>query len=270
MSSYRNLVEAAKTRYENGVGTQQELIRAELRLSHSAHWGIELKHKQRRVAAEINALQNLSPDSSVPSPAEMPKAPSSVSGHALTASLFNHPQLLAADALLEGSAVALRLAEKARMPDFVAELSYVGMLDPEEKRFQVGLGLNLPFDQRRRKQAVAVAAAERRRQQAIKQQTLIGLQARFQSLKAKFEEHRHVVDLYSGQLINLARKSLEAAERDYANGVGEFSDVALAIADLQDAEQRLHRHKADLFITVAELTELSAVNLFEPGKNNEI
>lgn len=264
IDSYTLLVEASETRYQNGSGRQQDVLQSSLRLRHAEHQQIELQQQKRRTGIAINTLLNRAPNEALLAPADLPTTATLPEEQALKQdleqeweqALLAHPQYQRAEAQQRSAALKLRLAKRDRYPDFVAEVSHIGTLDPEEKRLQLGLGIKLPFDQGKRKHGIAAADAALRSNLAAQQQALAILRQRLASLLSRFHEHQHIVQLYSGDLLTLASRARQAAERDYANGISDFNAVTMAITDLQTTEQRLRRHQANLFITAAELEEL--------------
>lgn len=256
VDSYTLLEAASETRYQNGSGRQQDLLQSQLRLRHAQHQQIELLEQKRRTGIAINTLLNRAPSADLLTAADLPSPALLPSNNELERALLAHPRYQAAEAKLRNAALKLRLEKRQRYPDFVAEVSHIGTLDPEEKRLQLGLGINIPFDQGKRKYGIAAAEQRLQSELAAQQQVLATLRQSLHNLLSSYHEHKHIVQLYSGDLLSLAVQSQNAAERDYANGVGDFNAVTSAVTDLQQTEQRLRRHQANLFITAAELEAL--------------
>lgn len=256
VSSFDQLSHSANSRYQNGQGKQQDALQSEVRLLHAQHERVTLQQQRQRLAIQLNQLRNRPLVNAVLAPAAMPVMPAMPSDEDLLSSLEQHPAYLAALDSVAAAEARLTLAKRERYPDFVAEIAHVGTLDPEEKRWQVGLGLNLPFDQGKRRHGVAAARANKQKLALDAQATLLTLKEQLASQLSRYQEHLHIEALYAEQLLPLAKQSQQAAQRDYANGISDFDTVTAAITDYQKAAMQLRRHQADRFMIFAEIEQL--------------
>jgi outer membrane protein TolC len=263
VSSFELLTRSANSRYQNGQGKQQDALQSEMRLLHAQHQRVTLQQQGQRLAIQLNQLRNRPLENPVLAPAAMPAMPAIPKDEELLTSLEQHPAYLAALDLVIAAEARLSLAKRERYPDFVAEVAHVGTLDPEEKRWQVGLGLNLPFDQGKRRHGVAAAMANKQKLALDAQAKLLALKEQLASQLSRYQEHLHIEALYTEQLLPLAKQSQQAAQQDYANGISDFDTVTAAITDYQKAAMQLRRHQADRFMILAEIEQLAGRQLHE-------
>lgn len=265
VSSFEHLTRSANSRYQNGQGKQQDALQSQVRLLHAQHQRVTLQQQRQRLAIQLNQLRNRPLESAVLAPAAMPAMPAIPKDEGLLPLLEQHPAYLAALDAVAAAEARLTLAKRERYPDFVAEVAHVGTLDPEEKRWQVGLGLNLPFDQGKRRHGVAAAMANKQKLALDAQAKLLALKEQLASQLSRYQEHLHIEALYTEQLLPLAKQSQQAAQQDYANGISDFDTVTAAIADHQQAAMQLRRHQADRFMILAEINQLVGRQLHEPS-----
>lgn len=254
--SFDGLMRSANTRYQNGQGKQQDALQSELRLLHAKHQRVTLQQQKKRIEVQLNTLRNRSLQTAVLPPASLPAMPSALEGDSLVPLLNQHPSYLAALDVLEGAEAQLTLARRDRYPDFVAEAAYIGTLDPEQKRWQVGVGFNIPFDQAKRRHGEAAANARNQKLALQAEAKLLALKEQLGMQLSSYQEHQHIEMLYAEQLLPVAKQSQQAAEQDYANGLSDFDTVTTAITDYQQTAMQLRRHQADRLVILAELEQL--------------
>jgi outer membrane protein TolC len=256
LQSFEGLTRSANTRYQNGQGKQQDALQSEVRLLHAKHQRVTLQQQKQRIGFQLNALRNRSLERTVLPPASIPAMPQPLHGDSLMPLLNQHPSYLAALDALEGADAQLKLAKRDRYPDFVAEAAYIGTLDPEEKRWQVGLGFNIPFDQGKRRHGETAANANKQKLALQAESKLLALKEQLGLQLSRYEEHQHIEMLYAEQLLPVAKQSQQAAQQDYANGLSDFDTVTTAITDYQKTAMQLRRHQADRLVILAELEQL--------------
>lgn len=256
LRSYESLTRSADTRYQNGQGKQQDALQSKVRLLHARHQLVTLIQQKRRIGIQLNKLRNKPLDSSVLPPTALPVMPKTLDTTSLLAVIENHPEYRSAKDKLEASVGELALAKRERYPDFVAEAAYVGTLDPEEKRWQVGLGVNLPFDQAKRRSRITAAIAGKNKLQINAEAKLLELKEDLRLTTSRYQEHVHIQKLYAQELLPVAKRNQQAAQQDYANGVSNLDTVTAAITDYQKTALQLRRHQADRLVILAEIEQL--------------
>lgn len=258
------LLSVVETQYGAGIGGQQDVVQAQTRALHNRHQRIELQQQRKRVAALLNALRDQPADAPLPPPARYPSVPELSAQSLLREAMFvAHPRLSANASQRQRAEAQLALAEREYWPDFTVHAGYVGTLDPAEKRFQVGVGINIPLQRTRRRASEDVARAE-----------LLGIAASERSIRAQLdqalvtqisalEEAQHVVHLYRSQLLDLAAQNVNAAKADYESGSGSFTDIITAAEQQLDFQLELASARADALIARAAIRRLVGDERFE-------
>lgn len=246
---------AAEARYAAGRAGQQDPLQAEVARARLATEAITLERRRREVQARINALLSRSPQAHVPEPAPLP-APVAVPPLSLLQqqAVQTHPVLDQARARIAEAQAQRALAAKDFYPDFRVMTGYNSLWDEPDKRWTIGVGINLPFDYGNKRSATLDAArAEllRRRWQLTDQEAeLLGA---LEAARAAVEETAALIKVYRSRLLPLAEDNLAAARADYRAGGGSFLNVIDAEREQLRTEDGLARTRADYLRRVAEL-----------------
>lgn len=250
----RKLASVVKSRYAAGVGLQQDALDVRTRQTHNDHDLVLLQKKKATIAARMRRL--LADQSMVlGQPHALPSLPI-VNEHAATIDSTNSPMLAAARAKRSETSAQVRLSEKAYYPDLGFSVSYLGALDPHEKRLQVGVSIKLPFGGGRDGKLGAAMAAQRS-SELQELDTQYWLAEQTGKTLANITAARDTIRIYETQLITQLRRTLRAAKSDYASGVGKFSDVINVDERLRKARFELARARTNEVIGSANLSFLT-------------
>jgi outer membrane protein TolC len=178
--------------------------------------------------------------------------------------LQSHPELKAITANINAYKTQNKLAALDYYPDLKVSAGYNSLWDNEDKRFNIGIGINIPLDQSKRHAAEQEASANSQQAHWRK----IDLDARINEqlaiAYAQVEESLHVLHLYRQQLSALADANLTAAKADYQSGKGDFltlisSEKNRMQTQLQteQALANVHRSFAKLEQAVGKLEQMS-------------
>jgi len=259
----------AEVKYGTGQASQQDVLRAEVEQARLEHQAIVLNRKQQNILAQINTLLNRTPDAPVPPPAALAEIRELPDVDQLRKmALETHPALKSLIARNQASDARLKLAEREYYPDFNVNAGYNSLWNQDEKRFTIGVGINIPLLQGKRDAKVSEQRARSQQnafQIADKQAEIAGaVQRSYNSV----EESRHVLKLYENKLLALAEENLLAAKIDYQSGAGGFLDLVSAEKNLiqtqlsyvkaqRDHHQQLallSKHVADPSLVTGDLT----------------
>jgi outer membrane protein TolC len=253
---YRQLLKTASTKYENGAGLQQDLLSAQTQLMHIQHHAIVLAEKREIIRSEINLLRHQNSDDVVDRPAKLVAQDAAEALPVLLDKLDNHPTIKSLSAQNNSAAIKTELALLKRFPDFVAQAAYFSNRDPNDKRLQLGVGIQIPLDQSRRRADISAAEDQQKSAQSDLAHARAKLESSISKVLSRIRQQRHIVHLYSQRLEALAGKNRSAALNDYTNGESGFAAIAEATRHVFDVSLTLARARADLFIAHAELTKL--------------
>ncbi len=241
------LRQVAETHYAAGSGNQQDALQVEVARVGLERDAITLERRQREVQARINALLDRPPEAALPAPAALPSPTALPSLRRLQeAATEQHPELRQVRAHIRASSDQLKLAEKAFYPDFRVSTGYNSLWDNVDKRWTVGVSINLPLDYgSKRSAAVDAARADARRAQWQLTDRASQLRSEIDASRAAVVAQANIIHLYDGQLLPLANDNLDAAVANYRGGGGAFINVLDAERQKLRTEEGLARAKAD-------------------------
>lgn len=257
-SVVRRLIPVAEAQYSAGSGLQQDVLSAQTRAERVRLQRLRLQQQQRRLQAAINALRGQSPQQPLASPADLPPWQELPSTDELLERLAaTDPRLQTLSAREQAANTRTALAEREFYPDLTAGIAYVGTLDPDEKRLQLSLAINVPLNQSRRQAEVDAAHAEALRFNYERTDLLARLQAELSQALTSAQEATEASVLYRQSLIPRAQQTLRAAQAEYESGRGDFANIVAAETQLLELQLELARTRADWRIAVAMLDQLT-------------
>jgi outer membrane protein TolC len=164
-----------------------------------------------------------------------------------------HPEIRRIEAQVAAASTQRDLADKAFLPDFGANLGYIGTLDPSDKRLQIGVTINIPLYRDKRRAELDASNADLRRIQHALTARRLDVLAALENAYTHTHHAIEVVRLYETRLLELARSNLDAALADYSSGAGPFINVVTAERQVLDTRQRYERARADYWRMRADL-----------------
>ena len=245
----------AETQYAAGRARQQDVLQAEVEAARIDTDIVTHQRRQREVQAIINGLLNRSPQSPLPPPAPLPAPAEPPTLQVLQeAALQEHPELRRIQARIAEAKAQHSLAEKDYFPDFKLSAGYNTLWDDADKRWMVGLSINVPFNFSGKRSATRNATQAdvmRYRWQLTDREAQ--LLAQLEQERARVEESREIVAIHRQRLLPLAEESLNAAVADYRAGQGSFLTVIDAERQQLRTEDNLARAHADYLRALAAL-----------------
>jgi outer membrane protein TolC len=146
-------------------------------------------------------------------------------------------------------------------------VGYNSLWDNENKRFNMGIGINIPLDQSKLRAAEQEAKANSQQAHWRKIDLEAKISEELAVAYAHVEESLHVLRLYRGQLSLLADENLAAAKADYQAGKGDFLTLLNSKKNrlhtqlqTEQALVNVHRHFAKLEQAVGSLEPLSTAD----------
>lgn len=247
------LQEVARTAYASGQAPEQDVLRAEVEQTRLENEALTLVRRRAVIRARINALLDRDPDAPLPSPGELPGGTPLAPKAALArTALARYPKLRGFDAKIEANRDRIDLARKDRYPNFVLGTGY-NQLMATDKRWTVGVTINIPLDRSRRRAELDQAHAELRETQARRADVRARLLSDLAESYASARQARESAELDERRLVPLAAENLEASEGDYRSGSGDFLKLITAERQYLMAELDLARARADYYIQLASL-----------------
>lgn len=249
----REFLQNAKTRYETGQVSQQDVLQAEVEIGRQEERQVTLERMRQVAIARINTLLNQAPNLPLPPPpATITVQDSLPDPDALRASaLARRPDLQALANHIAAEQAALALAYEEYCPDFEPFLMYDRFMGNNEQNrdlaTMVGVRLNLPVRKERRLGAVAEAQARiGQRQAELANRTN---QANFEVQQAyeQVRESERVVRLYDKKILPAAAENVKAAQAAYVTAKVPFLSLIDAQRTAVSLRDRYYEAIADYY-----------------------
>jgi outer membrane protein TolC len=260
LKNFRNI---AVTRYSTGRASKQDVLRAEVERALLKHQAIGLQRQRKIRLAQLNTLLNRTPYAPLPVPQKLADISALPDLEQLQIkAMQSRPELKAVESNIKAHETQTELAALAYYPDIKLSAGYNSLWDNEDKRFNIGVGINIPLDQSKLRAAEQEARANS--QQAYWRK--IDLQAKISEelavAYAHVEESLHVLHLYRQQLSSLADANMAAAKADYQAGRGDFLTLISSEKNSMQTQLQTEQALANVHRRFAELEQ--AVGTLEP------
>ena len=257
---WRTFIEVARTQFAVGVGTKSAVLKA-MHARHSLQQeALELKAMLIRDLSELKRLGNFGAASRVELDSPIPLTTLSEEKMSQWLLSLNQQSLIQQQqARQRQTEHELSLAEKDRYPSFNVIARYNSLWNQDAKRWQLGVGLNMPFDLDKRQSREDSLRAE---QQALRwdlQQLRITLREMLTQALSFWRQAQQVHGLYLREILPLARETLDAALVEYQSGQGDFLSLLNAESQLLSSERKALKALRDQYAQYAQLLAVTGV-----------
>ena len=253
-----SLEQVAQTRYANGLGAQQEVIRAQVEQTGLRGELIDLDNESHNIQARLNTLLSRPAMTALAEPASLRPlpAPAQLDYTALEKKLLaRNPQLLIADARIKAAEKSRDLAYNNRFPGFtlgVAPTQSGGAI----KTWDLMVELNIPLQQGSRRsqeyEAESMLEASGARKKALLNRMLSDLSESISSL----ETARRTESLTATQLLPQAELNYQSALAGYETGKVDFAILLDAQRQILKARQQQLKAQLEEQLRLAEIERL--------------
>lgn len=246
----------ARAQNEVGKVTLQDVLRAHIELERLTTEIANLEDSRNPLLAQFKAALGLkAEDTAPPVPQKYESTPLDLtSAHLFATALARNPRLKAMEAEVRRADASLRLAFKARVPDFSAGIEADVKASPLMVRPQIGVTLPLWRD----KTAAQIAGAQADKQAAEARLSAeeIALAVEFAEKSFLFREASRSLELLTARLLPIARQSLEVAQAGYVTGKVDFLNLLDAERTLLDFQLSAVDARVQRELALAELSLL--------------
>lgn len=251
----------ARAQNEVGKVTLQDVLRAQIEQERLTTEIANLEDSRNPMLAQFKAALGLKADDAAPPvPQKYESSPLDLSSESLFATaLARNPRLKAMEAEVRRADASLRLAYKARVPDFSIGIEADIKASPIMVSPQVGI--TLPIWRDKTAAQIAGAQADKQAAEARLSAEEIALAVEFAEKSFLFREASRSLDLLTSRLLPKAQQSLEVARSGYVSGKVDFLNLldaerTLLEFQLSEIDARVQRELA--------LAELSLLVLGTP------
>ena len=257
------LEQIAQTRYANGLGQQQDVIRIQLEQTRLQTELIAIQNAHHHSHVRLNALLSRPGNAALAEPAAprpMP-SPAQLDETALLERLdAQNPQLRMADASLRAADRQRELQYADRYPDITLGVAPT-RTNGSFSRWDVMLELNIPLQQSTRRAREGEAEARLSAATSRKQSLLEQKRAALSEALSALETARRTEQLIATRLLPQAQLSLDATLAAYETGKSGFAMLIQAQQQLLTIRQQRLRAQTDMQLALADIENLLGESL---------
>src|SRR6266478_3246768 len=260
----KQVQQAADARYRSGMGTQQDLLQAQLQqtklLREIAMHHLEVGKLEAQIKQLLNRPQD-SPDIEAAELVEMPLV--QTYAELLAAAEVQNPEIASAKKMIEKQSLQVDLARKDFYPDFNVQYMWQ-RTDPTQFRayYMLSVGVRVPI-YRGRKQRPELAQAEAEQLRARSE-----LQAQSQQVAAELRA-QYVLAQQTSELLKIHREGLspqsrsefQAALAAYQSNKQDFQALLAAFLDVLRFDQEYWQNVAEYETAIARLEQMTGLSL---------
>lgn len=260
----KQVQQAADARYRSGMGTQQDLLQAQLQQTKLLR-EIAMRHLEvGKLEAQIKQLLNRPQDSPDIEPTDLVET-LLVQTYAelLTAAQVHNPEIESAKKMIERQSLQVDLARKDFYPDFNVQYMWQ-RTDPTQFRayYMLSVGVRVPI-YRGRKQRPELAQAEAEKLRAGSE-----LQARSQLVAAELRA-QYVLVQQTSELLKIHREGLspqsrsefQAAMASYQSNKQDFQALLAAFLDVLRLDEEYWQNVSEYETAIARLEQITGLSL---------
>lgn len=260
----KQIQQAADARYRSGMGTQQDLLQAQLQQTKLLR-EIAMHHLEvGKLEAQIKQLLNRPQDSLDIEPTDLVETPLVQSySELLAAAEVQNPEIASAKKMIEKQSLQVDLAQKDFYPDFNVQYMWQ-RTDPTQFRayYMLSVGVRVPI-YRSRKQRPELAQAEAEKLRAGSE-----LQAQSQQVAAELRAE-YVLAQQTSELLKIHREGLspqsrsefQAALATYQSNKQDFQALLAAFLDVLRLDEEYWQNVAEYETAIARLEQITGLSL---------
>jgi outer membrane protein, heavy metal efflux system len=252
----RDIEKLARMQNEVGKVTLQDVLRAQIEQERITTEITNLEDSRNPLLAQFKSALGLKvEDATPPVPEKFESTPVDLtSDKLLAAALRRNPRLRAMEAEVRRADASIRLAYKARVPDFSLGLEADVKASPTV--FTPQVGITLPIWRDKIAAQIAGAQAEKRASEARLTAEQIALAVEFAEKSFMFREASRNLELLTERLLPKARQSVEVAQSGYVSGKVDFLNLLDAERTLLDFQLSEIEARVQRELALAELSLL--------------
>src|SRR6266850_4927114 len=264
----KQVQQAADARYRSGMGTQQDLLQAQLQQTKLLR-EIAMHHLQEgKLEAQIKQLLNRPQDSQNIEPTDLVETPLvQTYAELLAAAEVQNPEIASAKKMIEKQSLQVDLARRDFYPDFNVQYMWQ-RTDPTQFRayYMLSVGIKVPI-YRGRKQRPELAQAEAEQLRARSE-----LQVQSQQVASELRS-QYVIAQQTSELLRIHREGLSPQARSefqaglaaYQSNKQEFQALLTAFLDVLHLDGDYWQNVAEYETAIARLEQLTGLSLREEG-----
>ena len=261
IATWKEIAEITRTRYAAGMGSQQDLLRAQSERTRLEQQRVRDEAAEETARVELSRILLRPVDPSVASKAKALRTAAALTepeGKAvLEEAEARSPELQEARLARERAAMEVELAKKAFSPDFVVQAGY-GNRGGLPMTWSAGVGVTVPLWSGSRQKPLQLDAEGRERAAKAAEEGLkLRLTAKTRERLVRLKQLAREARIDTEGILVQDRLSVDAALASYTSGSVPFISVLEALGTLFADRRAAVSRVADYLKTDADLHELS-------------
>lgn len=260
----RQVEQAADARYRSGMGTQQDVLQAQLQKTKLVR-DIAMHHLEvGKLEAQLKQFLNRPQDSPDIEPADLAEtALLQTYDELLAAAKAQNPELAAAQKMIEKQSLQVDLARKDFYPDFNVQYMWQ-RTDPTQFRayYMLSFGVRVPiYRGRKQKPELSQAQSEelRARSEFEDQSHQLASQLRVQYVVA--QQTTELLKIHREGLSPQARSAFQAGLAAYQSNKQDFQAVLISFLDVLHLDEEYWQNLAEYETAIARLEQITGLSL---------
>jgi outer membrane protein TolC len=264
----KQVEKAADARYRSGMGTQQDVLQAQLQKTKLLR-EIAMHHLQvGKLEAHLKQLLNRSQGSPDIETADLTETPlAQTYDDLLAAAQAQNPELAGAQKMIEKQSLQVDLARKDFYPDFNVQYMWQ-RTDPTQFRayYMLSFGVRLPiYHGRKQRPELAQAKAEQLRARSEFQAQSQQIASELRSQYVIAQQTSEVLKIHREGLSPQARSEFQAGLAAYQSNKQEFQALLTAFLDVLHLDEDYWQNVAEYETAIARLEQLTGLSLRVEG-----
>jgi outer membrane protein, heavy metal efflux system len=260
----KQVEQAADARYRSGMGTQQDLLQAQLQKTKLLR-EIAMHHLEvGKLEAQIKQLLNRPQDFSDIEPSELTETPLvQTYAELLTAAQVQNPEIAGAKKMIEKQSLQVDLARKDFYPDFNVQYMWQ-RTDPAQFRayYMLSVGVRVPiYRGRKQRPELAQAEAEKLRAGSELQVHVQQIAAELRAQYVRAQQTSELLKIYRGGLSPQSRAEFQAALAAYQSNKQEFQALLTAFLDVLHFDEEYWQNVSEYETAIARLEQITGLAL---------
>jgi cobalt-zinc-cadmium efflux system outer membrane protein len=260
----KQVEQAADARYRSGMGTQQDVLQAQLQRTKLVR-EIAMHHLEvGKVEVQLKQFLNRSEDSPDIEPSDLTESPLLQNyQELLAAAKAQNPELAASQKMIDKQALQVDLARKDFYPDFNVQYMWQ-RTDPTQFRayYMLSFGVRVPiYRSRKQKPELAQAQSEELRARseldAQSQQVASGLRAKY----VVVQQTSDLLKIHREGLAPQARSAFQSGLASYQSNKQDFQAVLTSFLDVLHLDEEYWQNLAEYETAIARIEQITGLSL---------
>jgi outer membrane protein TolC len=259
-SQLATLEALAQARYRGGLGSQQDVLKANIERTQALRQRLQLETQQNQAIAQLNAALGRPAEAALDAPQLAPPQASFANLGALQRQLLDtHPMLQAEAAAVAAANLASQRVRRNRLPDLVLGVAPIQSGSALES-WDVMLGFTLPLQRGRRHAEERAADLTARAAVARRDAAAAQLGGTLADSWAQRQSALRQLALLRDTLLPIATANCQAAQAAYRLGRVDLGAVFDALRQTNELQQDLLAAQLELRLRTLDIEALSGEN----------